>query len=646
MSRLHVVCLISGGKDSLFSILHCIANGHDIVALANLHPPANQDAPVEDLDSYMYQTVGHTVIPLYEEALGLPLYRHEINGTARNQDKCYGLTDDEDETEALVPLLRKVKAHRPELNAVSTGAILSDYQRTRVESVAVRLGLVPLSYLWQWPNLRPNLQENLLSDMAAVGQDSRILKVASGGLDESILWQNVANAQTISRLDKATRRFGTPGDGAVLGEGGEYETLTLAGPSPLWKGRIVVDEKMRKVVSGEAGSASVLVKEARVERRAADQSSTGGLRIPSLLEPRFNQILKGLQTHKLDDAGLAADEMLEAVESGGPSNRMALQHHVLHRDIVGEGSTPERQAHSIMQQAATKLEAVGHTFADVAYTSIILTDMADFASINVVYGSCFKGPNPPARATIACAGVIPDGKHILMSFTSVRAANPNLRKGLHVQSRSYWAPANIGPYSQAIQVPDGDDAGVVYVAGQIPLIPASMELPEPQMDTSGESFMMQTVLALQHLDRIGRVVGVASWNSAAAFIVASSEKEAAARSASVRHAWSSYLASFEKQLEEGSENEAEDESFDVWDTQFGNRRYEWGEPSVRAAERDKGTIVSSAAKLHVIRADTLPRNADVEWVAVGSTDEDRRYEIPHMEHLLATFQGQLIREGL
>ena len=39
MSPLNVVCLISGGKDSLFSILHCKKNGHNVVALANLHPP-------------------------------------------------------------------------------------------------------------------------------------------------------------------------------------------------------------------------------------------------------------------------------------------------------------------------------------------------------------------------------------------------------------------------------------------------------------------------------------------------------------------------------------------------------------------------------------------------------------------------------
>ena len=66
--HLNVIALISGGKDSFFSILHCIQNGHRIVALANLYPSNPSDT--NDLNSYMYQTVGHDIIPLYEDALG------------------------------------------------------------------------------------------------------------------------------------------------------------------------------------------------------------------------------------------------------------------------------------------------------------------------------------------------------------------------------------------------------------------------------------------------------------------------------------------------------------------------------------------------------------------------------------------------
>lgn len=37
-SNMRVVALISGGKDSCYNMMQCIAAGHDIVALANLKP--------------------------------------------------------------------------------------------------------------------------------------------------------------------------------------------------------------------------------------------------------------------------------------------------------------------------------------------------------------------------------------------------------------------------------------------------------------------------------------------------------------------------------------------------------------------------------------------------------------------------------
>ena len=53
---LAVVALVSGGKDSTYAMMKCVAAGHRIVALANLHPPAHVH---EELDSFIYQTVGH-----------------------------------------------------------------------------------------------------------------------------------------------------------------------------------------------------------------------------------------------------------------------------------------------------------------------------------------------------------------------------------------------------------------------------------------------------------------------------------------------------------------------------------------------------------------------------------------------------------
>lgn len=316
MAGLNVIALISGGKDSFFSILHCLAQGHKIIALANMHPRQVID---DDIDSYMYQTIGHNLIPLYAEALDLPLYRSGTSGKAWSRGQTYqdpntADTDDEkdeenfnprhardDEIEALFSLLKDIVAKYPKANAVSTGAILSTYQRTRIESVALRLKLTPLAYLWQFPYLPPYTQNSLLHDMAAVGQDSRIIKVASGGLDERHLWLNVADPKTVQRLSKDMSRFGAGEVGAVVGEGGEFETLAIDGPDFLWKGRIHVKDEDRLVKTTGGGSAMMTIKTATVVKKPKqwlDSPADGlrGLRKPPLWDNEFDALLGDLRS--------------------------------------------------------------------------------------------------------------------------------------------------------------------------------------------------------------------------------------------------------------------------------------------------------------------------------------------------------------
>ena len=76
--------------------------------------------------------------------------------------------------------------------------------------------------------------------------------------------------------------------------------------------------------------------------------------------------------------------------------------------------------------------------------TLLLRDMSDFPIINPIYASYFKSPLPPARVTIS-----PPIKEAVNLSAII---STSARTGLHVQSRSYWAPANIGPYSQAISV--------------------------------------------------------------------------------------------------------------------------------------------------------------------------------------------------
>lgn len=660
-SKLNVIALISGGKDSFFSILHCIANGHDIVALANLYPPprviskavpkerrmevsTGDGEETDDLNSYMYQTVGHSVIPLYAEALDLPLYRQEILGVAINTDKSYAPSFGEnvDETESLIPLLRRVMAAHPTANALSTGAILSSYQRTRVESVAIRLGLVPLSYLWQYPYLPPGLQTSLLGDMAAVGQDARIIKVASGGLDERFLWGNVADKALKMRLVRAMGRFGGSEGGAVLGEGGEYETLAVDGPTPLWKKKIVVEEDDMEVVIGEGGTAFLRIQRARLEEKTGvseHDTFAGGLRIPHVFDEESVQLQKTLKERAWAMEERLADgekplfspckESLTTVQSKGTraweiSNVTAPE----------AGDSIETQ----MQAIAAKLTSYFNVITidrsasstdHVVFTTILLRSMQDFADVNKAYATLFTEPNPPARVTVACGNALPSNVQVMLSFV-IDLGPRNARQGLHVQSRSYWAPANIGPYSQAISVPlNGDKSSVpslVYIAGQIPLIPASMQLVDESgsvEDTDGlGTFRKQTVLSLQHLLRIGKVMEVNWWTGSIAFITGRHHIQ---RKAAI--AWQAWETLHKPGAVDHDSDQDDGTGLDAWDRKYGGlgNLSSAREIELRHPLPDFDNVIVDAGPLasfpvpsfFAVQVDELPRESQIEWQSLG-----------------------------
>jgi len=86
-------------------------------------------------------------------------------------------------------------------------------------------------------------------------------------------------------------------------------------------------------------------------------------------------------------------------------------------------------------------------------------DSATFSAANVAY-SAFFGASPPARAcvgtgecvTLHCVAWAPERASEHLNGIKGECSEKGVRKSLHVQSLSYWAPANIGPYSQAINV--------------------------------------------------------------------------------------------------------------------------------------------------------------------------------------------------
>ena len=85
--------------------------------------------------------------------------------------------------------------------------------------------------------------------------------------------------------------------------------------------------------------------------------------------------------------------------------------------------------------------------------------MDQFAAVNDIYRTFF-GTSPPARACVAVD--LPKGINVRLDCIAYVEESPADRKALHVQGLSNWAPANIGPYSQAIKVRAGHSSTLLH----------------------------------------------------------------------------------------------------------------------------------------------------------------------------------------
>ncbi|CAO3567740.1 unnamed protein product [Mortierella alpina] len=503
-----VLGLISGGKDSFYNLMHCAANGHSIIALGNLHPSL-QDKK-DELDSYMYQTVGHDVIHLYRDCLELPLYRQEIKGKPIEQGSDYVKTE-QDETEDLYELLAMAKAAHPDLEAVSVGAILSNYQRIRVENVCGRLGLVTLAYLWQRD------QEELLHEMAQAGVNAVLIKIAAIGLKKQHLGRSIGDM--FSHLCKMNQEY----DLHICGEGGEYETITL--DCPLFKRRIVVDESEIVIHSDDAFAqvAYLRFKKLHLEDKSEDETDPSWMADMNL-DPVWeaDAILMPIEDIVCSKQLLLASKPVESQgttpqqQQRAPSTQdLDTRPHQISKftshqsDILcAIGGTTAHEMFSLarskkymsiaeetticLKTVEAKLERIGLSWTEVVFMQVFVSDMADFGVVNGAY-KAFFGINPPPRA---CVGAnLPKPCRIQVSCTAIRkgAVMPKPRQTLHVQGISYWAPANIGPYSQATE-----QAYHAFIAGQIGMIPSTLDLPEPP------SLAKETAWSLRNLTQIAQ----------------------------------------------------------------------------------------------------------------------------------------------
>lgn len=92
---------------------------------------------------------------------------------------------------------------------------------------------------------------------------------------------------------------------------------------------------------------------------------------------------------------------------------------------------------------------------DLVSVTLFVNDMSQYSKLNSAYTNAIDSGNAPVR--ICLETTLPENTPVLIEALAHRAVNASPsnndhRHTMHVQSISHWAPANIGPYSQAIKV--------------------------------------------------------------------------------------------------------------------------------------------------------------------------------------------------
>ncbi len=212
---LRVAVSFSGGKDSTYATWIALHQAWD-VNLVTVRPRL--------ADSLMFHHPSVEWTHLQAQALGLS---HEVVDST-----------DTDEMVDLQRALGKMKS-RDEISGLVTGAVASDYQKTRFDNMCDAVGLRTYSPLW---HKNPRL---LVDDLKKSGFRIILTAVAAKGLDESWLGRELTETEW-SKLERLSKIHGIH----LTGEGGEYESFVL--DAPHFSKRIEI-EKTRKEWQGDNG---------------------------------------------------------------------------------------------------------------------------------------------------------------------------------------------------------------------------------------------------------------------------------------------------------------------------------------------------------------------------------------------------------
>jgi len=199
-----VAALFSGGKDSVYSIYVAQQWGWNVAHLVTLQP--------ENKDSWMFHSINIHLTEKVAEAIDIPLIKKHTKG------------EKEKELNDLKDILKDL-----EIEGVISGAIASEYQRTRIEKICNELKIKSYAPIWHKNQLL------ILKNQISAGFKIIIVGVFAHGLDKTWLGKTI-NKEIINELRKLGKKYSLN----EAGEGGEFETLVLDGP--IFQKKIVLDE--------------------------------------------------------------------------------------------------------------------------------------------------------------------------------------------------------------------------------------------------------------------------------------------------------------------------------------------------------------------------------------------------------------------
>ncbi len=229
--NLRLGALLSTGKDSVYAFHIQDRLNYEIASLITIDS--------QNKDSYMYHTPTINLAKKQSESLNIPLIIEKTVGKK------------EVELKELEKALSKAKrVHR--IQGITTGALFSNYQRTRIEEICDKLNLKCYSPLWHMD------QEKEMEYLINNGYKFIMTKVAADGLDKSWLGKIISEDHLKKLVQLNKKNYLN-----IAGEGGEFETLVL--DAPMFKKQIIIKES--EVLEESKNSATLVIKKSSLKKK-------------------------------------------------------------------------------------------------------------------------------------------------------------------------------------------------------------------------------------------------------------------------------------------------------------------------------------------------------------------------------------------